>query len=129
MRGGAARFSAGLVLALVGGYLAMSPLLVADVLQRPHETTSQLINLRASWGGPVIGLGLFVAWLPALRPWSRTSLGLVLWAMAGIAAARALGFVLDGSPDSRQWLWMTLEVTFAIGAALGLRALRRRAGR
>ena len=114
----------GVALVGFGFYLALSPLVVADVLSRPHETNTQLINLRASFGGPVIGLGALVAWLPALRPWPRTVVGVLLWAMAGIACARAIGFVLDGSPDARQWLWMTLEIVIVIGAVIGLRSRR-----
>jgi hypothetical protein len=114
----------GLALVGFGLYLAFSPLVVADILSRPHETSSQMINLRASWGGPVIGLGALVAWLPALRPWPRTVVAVLLWAMAGIACARAIGFVLDGQPDGRQWLWMTLEIAIVIGCVIGLRSRR-----
>lgn len=117
---------AGAALVATGLYLVMSPLAVASLLDRPHDTSSQLINLRASWGGPVLGLGAWLAWSPGLRPWSRTVLGLLLWSMAGIGLARALGFVLDGGPDARQWLWLSLEVAIVVGAALGLRALARR---
>lgn len=120
------RVIGGLIVAF-GIYLVLSPLTVADVLERPHETTSQLINLRASWGGPVLGLGAYLLWSPGLRPWSRAVLGLLLWSMAGIGLARTIGFVVDGAPDTRQWIWLTLEVAIVIGAAFGLRALARRA--
>ncbi|MSP62018.1 MAG: hypothetical protein EXR72_17140 [Myxococcales bacterium] len=59
---------AGLLLVAAGLWLTFSPLAVAEALQRPHATPSQMINLRASFGGSVAGLGGFVAWLPGLRP-------------------------------------------------------------
>ncbi|MBL0217575.1 MAG: DUF4345 family protein [Myxococcales bacterium] len=120
------RVIGGLIVAF-GIYLVLSPLTVAAVLERPHETSSQLINLRASWGGPVLGLGAYLLWSPGLRPWARAVLGLLLWSMAGIGLARTIGFIVDGAPDTRQWIWLTLEVAIVIGAAFGLRALARRA--
>jgi hypothetical protein len=41
-------------------------------------------------------------------------------------AARTLGFLLDGSPDGRQWLWLTLEIVIAVGCAIGLRVYLRK---
>ena len=114
----------GAALIAFGVYLALSPLVVADALGRPHETSSQMLNLRASWGGPVLGLGALIAWLPALRPWARTVLGVLLWGMLGIACARTIGWVLDGHPDNRQALWMFLEIAIAFGCAFGLRRQR-----
>ena len=120
------QFAFGFAMLVVGAYVTMTPLDTAAALGKQHETSSQLINLRASWGGPLLGLGALVAWLPAIRPWPRTVLGVLGWAMVGIAAARTVGFVLDGSPDGRQWLWLALEVGIAIGCALGLRIYQRR---
>ena len=115
----------GVAMMIAGVALALSPLTVARVLDKPHETTSQMINLRATWGGTLLGLGAFVAWLPALRPWLRALVGLVAWAMAGIGVARVLGFVLDGAPDGRQLVWIAAEVLLAVGGAIALRRFWR----
>jgi uncharacterized protein DUF4345 len=120
-----ARRVLGLVIVAVGAYLVANPRVVADALALPHATPTQWINLRASWGGTLVGLGAFVAWLPALRPWPRTVLGLLGWAMAGIAVARLVGFAVDGSPDARQYIWITAEVLIA-GACALIIARRRR---
>jgi len=103
----------GLVIVAIGAYLALAPLVVAEALGLPHERPTQWINLRASWGGTLMGIGAFIAWLPALRPWSRSVLGLLMWAMIGIGAARLVGFIRDGSPDTRQYVWITAEVVIA----------------
>jgi hypothetical protein len=115
----------GAIVIAIGGYLASSPLVVADALGKPHETSSQMINLRASWGGTLMGLGAFVAWLPAFVPWRRTVVGLLMWAMAGIGLARLLGFAVDGNPDSRQFVWILAEIALVAGCAVGLRRMRR----
>lgn len=121
------QFAFGFALLVVGAYVTLTPLDTAAALGKPAETSSQLINLRASWGGPLLGLGAFVAWIPALKPWPRAVLGLLGWAMVGIGAARTVGFVLDGSPDGRQWLWLALEVVIAIGCVFGHHAYMRKA--
>lgn len=115
------RLLAGLVVAGLGVTLVFSPLAVASLLGRPHATTSQMINLRATFGGSILGIGLFVAWLDAIRPWRRFTLGLLAWSMTGIGIARATGFLLDGSPNALQWLWMIAEIVLAAGGFLALR--------
>ena len=115
----------GIALAAFGAYLSVFPEVTADALSRPAVTPTQWINLRASFGGTVLGIGLFVAWLPAGKPYLRAFLGLLGWAMAGIGAARLVGFVVDGSPDSRQWIWITAEVLIAAMCAIYLRRRSR----
>lgn len=117
------------MLLVLGGILVMSPLAVAEALGRPHDTSSRMINLRASWGGLVMGLAAFVAWLPALRPWLRSLVGLFTWVMAGVGLARAVGFALDGDPDARQYVWITGEVVIVVLGAWALRAIGRRSSR
>ncbi|MEO8700634.1 MAG: DUF4345 family protein [Kofleriaceae bacterium] len=116
----------GLMLAAMGLYLALFPQITADLLGKPADTATRMINLRASWGGTLLGLGAFVAWLPAPRPWGRAVVGLVMWAMAGIGVARLIGFVADGDPDMRQAIWITAEVAIVIACAVGLRVMARR---
>ena len=122
------RIALGVLLVAAGLVLVFSPLAVASALSRPAETKPQLINLRASWGGAVLGIGAFVAWLDAARPWKRALVGAVMWLMIGIGAARAIGFVLDGGPDTLQWVWLTAEVAIAAACALGLRKMRAAPG-
>jgi hypothetical protein len=107
----------------------MSPLAVAEVLGRPHDTSSQMINLRASWGGLVLGIAGFLVWLPALRPWLRSVVSLLTWVMAGVGLARAIGFALDGNPDTRQYVWITGEVAITALGAWALRGIARRSRR
>lgn len=118
------RFIVGLLVAGLGVAMVFSPLTVAELLGRPHATSVQMINLRATWGGTLLGLGLFVAWLDALRPWRRFGFGLLAWSMTGIGLARATGFVLDGSPDTLQWVWMSAEIVLAVAGVIALRRNR-----
>jgi hypothetical protein len=115
------RLVLGLALAAFGLVMIFSPLEVAEVLKRPPTTKPAMINLRASWGGTVLGLGCFLAWLPALRPWGRTLVGLLGWVMAGVGFARLVGFVLDGGPDGKQWVWLIAEILIAAACAIIVR--------
>jgi hypothetical protein len=108
----------GVAIAAFGIYLSLFPLVTAEALGRPYGEPTQMINLRASFGGTLLGLGLFVAWVPAIKPWKRTITGLLMWAMAGIGAARLVGFIVDGSPDGRQWIWLIAEVFIVITCAI-----------
>jgi hypothetical protein len=119
------RIAIGLALAAVAIYLIFSPVVVADALGKPHDTPTRMINLRASWGGTLLGIGAFVAWLPALRPYARAIAGLFGCAMAGIGAARLVGFAIDGSPDTRQYIWITAEIALTAGCAWYVRRLSR----
>lgn len=119
------RIILGLAVAGFGVVMICTPLEVAEVLHRPPTSQPAMINLRASWGGTVLGLGGFIAWLPALRPWARTGLGLLGWVMAGVGAARAVGFIVDGGPDFRQWIWLIGEIAIAATCAVLLRGRRR----
>ena len=97
-----------------------SPRAVAATLGRPYETVSQQINMRASWGGTVLGLGLFALWSAPWRPPGAAALRLVACLMVGIGAARLVGFVLDGRPDTAQWVCMFAEVLIAAACGVSL---------
>jgi len=114
----------GLLMAAVGAYLVFSPEVIRDLLGRRPATSSDWINLRASFGGTLAELGAFVAWWPAPRPWLRSGLGLLLWTMAGIGLARAIGFAIDGHPDARQYLWIAAEAAIVVACAVALRRRR-----
>jgi O-antigen ligase len=115
----------GLVIVGAGLYLALHPQLVADALGKPNDLPTRTINLRASYGGTLMGIGAFTAWFPGPKPWSRMLLGLLGWAMAGIAVARLIGFAIDGSPDTRQYIWITAEVVLAAASVFAIRRLSK----
>lgn len=114
------RLGAGALISAAGTALVFSPRAVAATLGRPYETVSQQINMRASWGGAVLGLGLFALWVAPWSPPTPTALRLVACLMVGIGAARVVGFVLDGRPDTAQWVWIVAEVLIAAACGLAL---------
>lgn len=116
-----AQLIAGIAIVAVAGALVRSPIAVAEALGKPSDSPTRLINLRASWGGTLAGIGAFVAWVPGFSPWWRAAVGFLMWTMAGIGIARLIGFVVDGSPDARQYVWIFAEIAIVIGCAIVLR--------
>ena len=106
-----------------------SPAEVGELLGRPAKSSSETINLRATWGGALLGVGLAIGWARH-ETRARRIVSWVMWLMVGIGLARAVGFVLDGDPDRLQWIWIVAEVLIASGCAGWLlrSAPRRSAG-
>lgn len=97
-----------------------SPVEVGEFLGRPAATSSEMINLRASWGGALLGVGLAIGWAQRQTRAQRV-VSWLMWLMVGIGLARAVGFVLDGSPDRLQWVWLGAEIVIAVVCAWWLR--------
>lgn len=116
------RVAVGGVLVVVGVALVLSPEWVRDALDRPAESVGERINLRATFGGTVLGVGALVLHASALKPVKVLLFKALIWLMVGIGAARLVGFALDGRPDRMQITWIVAEVVLA---ALGVVLLRR----
>lgn len=82
-------------------------------------TSSAAIDVRATYGGFSLGMGLFLFWCSKSN--IRTGLMAALLALACIIPARLLGFVLDGSPNNTMYLFLALEVVSLIAVLLVLR--------
>jgi hypothetical protein len=111
-----------IALAIVVGVIAVvaifSPAAVGESLGRVATTNPEKINLRASWGGTLLGIGVAIG-LAETAARGRLVVSTLMWIMAGIGIARAIGFVLDGGPDALQWVWLVAEIViFAVCAWL-----------
>ena len=89
------------------------------------DSSSALIDLRATYGGMSLAIGVMLL-LSARNPhWHRLGLITIVVLMLCMAGGRTLGLVLDGSPNVMMWVYLALEVTVAMIALL---LLRRKAG-
>lgn len=83
-------------------------------------TLSGLIDMRATYGGVQLAMGLLL-WMLASNPlWLKPGLIGVLITMLGMASGRAYGIVVDGSPNTMMWCFLALEVVVALIAAWSL---------
>jgi hypothetical protein len=112
-----ARRAVGLVIIVVAILCIFAPLRVGELVGASPKTASDVINLRASYGGSGLGLGLILALVASLSPLRASLVHFILYLMVGIGTARLVGFVVDGHPDTRQWIWLIAEVII-IGVCL-----------
>lgn len=108
---------------------ALAPDTFADLVTGAVPATpSASIDMRATYGGVALGLGVFY-WLAARRAeWVRMGVLASLLVIAGIAAARAVGIVADGQPNTFMLLFLVLEVVAVVLSDVALRRLGREGG-
>ncbi len=95
----------------------LGQLLVGDA----PDTTSAAIDMRATYGGMTIGLGIVFAFLAARAEFVSVGLKGVIAVMVLMAGARLLGIMIDGQPNSMMILYLAAEVLMALVATWALR--------
>jgi len=103
---------------------AFAPTFFADFIipGAAPSVPSAIIDMRATYGGPALGLGLFFVVATRRRQWMRPALVVSLLVIACIGAARLLGIIADGDPNAWMLFFLATEV---ISVALIVVALRR----
>lgn len=76
------------------------------------STPSAIIDMRATYGGMALGIGLFFGF--CARQSDKIHIGLIaaLSSLSGIASARLIGILVDGSPTIFIWLLLVSELLF-----------------
>ena len=97
------------------------------VTESAPETASGRIDMRSTYGGMSIGLGVVLG-LTARDP-ALHGLGLraVLAVMVLMASSRLLGIALDGEPNAMMWAYLVAEVLVVVLAAWALQGRRQAA--
>lgn len=110
----------GLVLAVAGVVAAVVPGWFGPLTggTEPPADAFESVERRVR-GGMVLGAGLALLAVTALRPWSVSIPTAVFYLMTGALAARLLGLILDGAVP-RQWLLVAVEAGVMTLAALWL---------
>jgi len=114
------RLLLGLLVMAVAWVAVFYPAEAGALIGRHASTASEKINLRASPGGTMLGLGAVLAF-SRWETKGQLILQIVMWMMIGFGVPRMIGFILDGSPDTLQWVWMVSEVVIAGACAWALR--------
>ena len=115
--GGATRFAVTLLWIVCGAFIAfglaftIAPESVADLVTGTAPTTSSgVIDMRATYGGVAIGMGIFVGLCARRGDWTRIGLIFSLLVLVTIGAARVVGIVADGSPNGWMLAFLGLEI-------------------
>lgn len=107
--------------ALFGAGFALMPETLSTLLtDSAPATASAMIDMRATYGGVSLGLAFIFAQCARTGATRLGVLG-VLAVMGGLATARGIGMLLDGSANRFMDTLLVAEVTMAALAALSLR--------
>lgn len=110
----------GIVLAVVGVVAAVFPNWFGPLTGGPEPPVDvfEAVERRVR-GGMVLGVGLALIAVNALRPWSTSIPAATFYFVVGALAARILGLLVDGT-HPKQWLWVFVEAVVMALAALWL---------
>ena len=116
---------AALVLAGIGaGFLAM-PVQWASIVDISLPTAMARTDLRATYGGFDLGMGLFLA-LCALRTgWVRQGLAALGLGAGGYGGGRLLGILVEGTASPLMVGFLVIETVTAVAALELLRRLSK----
>jgi len=103
----------GLAAVVVGVILVFVPEFVGEVLHRQASTIGETINLRSTWGGGLMGIGIAI-FSGRFSPRLIMVASFTFWIMMAVVAVRVLGFFLDGAPDFWQWFNLVAELAIAV---------------
>lgn len=85
------------------------------------DTTSAMIDMRATYGGALTAIGALLGLLASNDLWLKPGLLGVVFAMLGMASGRAYGMLVDGSPNLMMWVFLALELVVAAAAMAALK--------
>ena len=108
----------GIVLAVVGVVAAVFPDGFGPLTGAPAANVFESVERRVR-GGMVLGAGLALITVTALRPWSTSIPSAIFFFMTGALAARLLGMMTDGTVP-KQWLLVAVEAVVMAFAAFWL---------
>ena len=95
------------------------------LVQGKVSTRSELIDLRATYGGMMIGLGLLLFILANNVSTIKVGLLAVFILMLCMALGRIIGIVIDGEPNQLMYIYLSLELLACALSWLLLRAAKK----
>jgi hypothetical protein len=105
------------------GFVAAPRELAEFITGGAPSIPSARIDMRATYGGVALGMGLFFGLCAARPAWVRPGLVGSLLVVASIAGARVVGVVVDGAPNAFMLLLLSTEVIFVGLYTMALRQL------
>lgn len=91
------------------------------VVQGQINSSSGVIDLRATYGGMSVGVGMILFLLAINKDTLKIGLWSVVILMSGMAIGRVIGMVLDGAPNLFMYIYLVLELVAIMLALLVLR--------
>lgn len=113
-----------LIYLIIGIWCLFAPIQTSSGIEISLPTTTAIIDFRATYGGLLVGIGIF--FIVCLKD-TYVRLGLILQALTlgGFAFGRVVGLVLDGIPNPIIIYFLIAEIGGVILAMFAMRSLRR----
>lgn len=92
------------------------------VVEGSVSSSSGVIDIRATYGGMSVGVGIVLYLLATTEGALRIGLIAVCLLMLSMAAGRIIGIVLDGSPNIYMYIYLALELSVSSLAILLFRS-------
>ncbi len=103
----------------LGIALLFWPVQILKSVEVTFTTVTAFADIRADYGGCILGIGVFLAWCALKAPLVRTGLFCTGFTFSGYVLGRVLSLLIDGMPKPIIFTLMIVEVLGA-GAAFGL---------
>jgi len=116
-------FVSAVIFVVVGAGFLLIPKQFGDVLEISLPTAMARTDVRATYGGLELGLGIFLILCVVRSEWIRPGLWALALTVGGFAFGRVVGFVAEGTLNNFMLFFLALELAVAL---LALFLLRRK---
>ena len=115
-------FSA-IVFALIGVYFLAAPERAAASLGIALNDATARTDVRATYGGMVLGTALFFGWCALATARYQAGLVCLVLIYGGLALGRGLAIAVGQRPATMMWVFLLIEVVVALASVGLLRSL------
>lgn len=88
------------------------------VVQSSVSSSSAITDIRATYGGMSLGVGLILYLLSSNPVTIKAGLWSVAFVLGGMALGRGVGIVVDGNANTTMYVYLALEIAAASVATL-----------
>lgn len=90
------------------------------------QAANAVTDLRAMYGGMLLGIGVFFGVCAGRPAWVRPGLLALVLLLASVAGGRIVGMAMDGTPNGFMYLLLAAELAVASLALVALRGAQER---
>ena len=120
--------SSALIFVAVGAVFLAFPQQYGQLLELSLPTAMARTDVRATYGGLELGLGVFLILCVVRREWTRAGLWALALATGGFAAGRIVGLAFERTISSVMAGFLALEIVVTLLAVFVLLAKKRAVG-
>ena len=114
-------FSCALVFIVVGAGFLLLPVQFGQVLEISLPTATARTDVRATYGGLELGLGIFLVLCALRREWIRPGLWALALSTGGFATGRLTALLFEGTISSFMLAFLVTEIVVTLIAVFLLR--------